>query len=41
MTTADQLDRAVTDPGGLIADLVADVEKELGAETCVPRNSAA
>ncbi|MER6379890.1 site-specific integrase [Streptomyces sp. NPDC001127] len=33
MTTADQLDRAVTDPVGLITDLVADVEKELGAET--------
>lgn len=35
MTTADHLDlgRAVADPTGLITDLVADVEKELGAET--------
>ncbi|WP_328974250.1 site-specific integrase [Streptomyces canus] len=33
MTTADQLDRAVTDPVGLITGLVADVEKELDAET--------
>ncbi|MCX4853774.1 site-specific integrase [Streptomyces canus] len=33
MTTADQLDRAVTDPIGLITDLVTDVEKQLGAET--------
>ncbi|MGW2184062.1 hypothetical protein ACWCXX_40110 [Streptomyces sp. NPDC001732] len=32
MTTADQLDRAVADPIGLITDLVTDVEKELGAE---------
>lgn len=33
MTTADQLDRAVTDPIGLITGLVTDVEKQLGAET--------
>ncbi|MCX4640390.1 hypothetical protein OG775_35700 [Streptomyces platensis] len=33
MTTADHLDRAVTDPIGLITDLVTDVEKELSAET--------
>ncbi|MFD4601867.1 hypothetical protein ACFWPQ_27995 [Streptomyces sp. NPDC058464] len=33
MTMADQLDRAVTDPVGLITDLVAGVEKELGVET--------
>ncbi|MFD8222195.1 site-specific integrase [Streptomyces sp. NPDC059697] len=33
MSTAGQLDRAVTDPVGLITDLVAGVEKELGAET--------
>jgi hypothetical protein len=33
MTTADQLDRAVADPIGLIADLVADVENGLSAET--------
>ncbi|WP_159041847.1 hypothetical protein [Streptomyces aureus] len=32
MTMADQLDRAVKDPIGLITDLVTDVEKELGAE---------
>ncbi|MFF4761058.1 site-specific integrase [Streptomyces sp. NPDC001292] len=32
MTTADSLDRAVVDPIGLITDLVADVEKELGSE---------
>ncbi|WP_220377984.1 hypothetical protein [Streptomyces inhibens] len=33
MTTTDNLDRAVADPIGLITDLVADVEKELGSET--------
>lgn len=33
MTTADQLDRVVADPIGLITDLVADVEKELDPET--------
>ncbi|MFB6878081.1 site-specific integrase [Streptomyces sp. NPDC056323] len=33
MTPAVHLDRAVADPIGLITDLVADVEKELGAET--------
>jgi hypothetical protein len=33
MTTADQLDRAVADPVGLITDLVADIERELGIET--------
>lgn len=33
MTTADHLARAVSDPIGLITDLVADVEKELGAES--------
>lgn len=33
MTTADQLDRAVADPIGLITDLVADVDRDLGAET--------
>ncbi|MFF5030416.1 site-specific integrase, partial [Streptomyces collinus] len=32
MTMADQLDRAVADPIGLITDLVTNVEKELGAE---------
>ncbi|MEU9291621.1 hypothetical protein AB0D57_45160 [Streptomyces sp. NPDC048275] len=32
MTTADHLDRAVADPIGLITDLIADVEKELGSE---------
>ncbi|WP_406274962.1 site-specific integrase [Actinacidiphila glaucinigra] len=32
MTRADQLDRAVKDPIGLITDLVTDVEKQLGAE---------
>ncbi|MFG3240002.1 site-specific integrase [Streptomyces sp. NPDC048157] len=33
MTTADQLDRAVTDPIGLITDLVADVENDLDSAT--------
>ncbi|MFE6497868.1 hypothetical protein [Streptomyces sp. NPDC057748] len=33
MTPAVHLDRAVADPIGLITDLVADIEKELGAET--------
>ncbi|MFE5126375.1 hypothetical protein [Streptomyces sp. NPDC056669] len=33
MTTTDQPDRAVTDPVGLITDLVAEVERELGIET--------
>ncbi|MEW2121203.1 site-specific integrase [Streptomyces sp. NPDC005474] len=33
MTTADQLDRTVTDPVGLITDLVADIERELGIAT--------
>ncbi|MFJ7496835.1 hypothetical protein ACIQZB_37935 [Streptomyces sp. NPDC097727] len=32
MTTADFLDRAVADPIGLITDLVADAEDELGPE---------
>ncbi|SHN22872.1 hypothetical protein [Actinacidiphila paucisporea] len=33
MTMAGQPDRAVTDPVGLITDLVSDVEKQLSAET--------
>ncbi|SCF87726.1 hypothetical protein [Streptomyces sp. Ncost-T10-10d] len=33
MTTADQLARAVADPVGLIADLVADIENALDSET--------
>ncbi|MGW2369454.1 hypothetical protein ACWCZ5_28220 [Streptomyces sp. NPDC001667] len=33
MTTTGSLDRAVADPIGLIADLVADTESELGSET--------
>ncbi|GAA3379566.1 hypothetical protein GCM10020367_63630 [Streptomyces sannanensis] len=33
MTMVDQLDRAVSDPVGLITDLVADVEKELDVKT--------
>jgi hypothetical protein len=33
MTTADHLDRAVSDLIGLITDIVADVEKDLDSET--------
>ncbi|WP_103544117.1 hypothetical protein [Streptomyces sp. SM1] len=33
MTTTGSLDRSVTDPIGLITDLVADAESELGSET--------
>ncbi|MGW1405395.1 hypothetical protein [Streptomyces sp. NPDC002403] len=33
MTTADHPDRAIADPIGLISDLVADIEKGIGAET--------
>ncbi|MFC8829646.1 site-specific integrase [Streptomyces sp. NPDC057137] len=33
MTTTESLDRAITDPIGLITDLVADADSELGSET--------